>query len=596
MKKLISLMVTALMVLSMTGAVYANTVDDLAAAIEAKYPDKTINCKNLANTIKVGTSEASLTDSDISVVKGTAVAFSSTLNMADVRKLFSNATDSVPDSNIYETYKTTVQNADMTGSFTIEVEYDSNFTFGEITATAVKNSFSGLSEDIYDLDDIAVTKDTNKYTITVKTESGIKAGAVNNDKLQDITYKISNVATPNTDGTYSVKVKMSGSLEFSGTGDSDTVTLGTIKFASPEATRSVTTYTRSSGGGSSRPTTTTQTTKNEDGSTTTTVTNNKTGTVTETTENTDGSTTTVETKKDGTVTTTEKDADGNKTTTVENADGSTKTEEKLKDGTTITTETTKDGETTITVDTKKETEVEIPVEDSENVSGIVITDKNGNQTTITDFEVTDGGVKFTVSGKYTVEVEKTQKEPVKEFDDVQGVSHWAKDAVEYVVSKGLMNGISENEFAPDMSLTRAMLVTVLYRLTNEPETNADVAFGDVVDGSYYEKAVKWAQENGIVNGITENEFAPDVNITREQITTILYRYAKYMGYDVTQGGMQIREFADYEEISDYALEAMTWAVNVGLVKGRGNNNVAPKDFATRAEIATILQRFIELNK
>ncbi len=181
----------------------------------------------------------------------------------------------------------------------------------------------------------------------------------------------------------------------------------------------------------------------------------------------------------------------------------------------------------------------------------------------------------------------------KQFDDVQPVSHWAKEAIEYVVKEGLMKGVSEKEFAPDLSLTRGMLVTVLYRLAKEPEAKDLVSFKDVADGTYYEKAVKWAQENGIVNGISEDEFAPDMNITREQIATILYRFAKFMGYDVTQGGMKIREFSDYDDISDYALEALTWAVNVGLINGRENNNVAPQDFATRAEIATILYRFVE---
>lgn len=576
MKKFISLMVVITMIISMTGIVSAKTdvtatknyITGIVGSTERTYP--------VISTIKLNGNE-----NTVSVAKGSAVAVSSTVDeVGTVYTRILNKVNACDNADVKET----ILGSSVVGSLAITVSVDDKLTFDAPS----KDGFTILDGTVFDKENVTVTG-TNPYTVNVAVKDGVKVSDLTADKL-NVSYSAT-VVTPAENGEYNVKVSFTGKIDFK-VGDD---VLGTMNFTSAETKGTITTYTQSSGG-SSKPTTTTETVKNEDGSTTTTVINNKTGTVTETTENTDGSTITVETKKDGTVTTTEKDADGNKTTTVENADGSTKTEEKLKDGTTITTETTKDGETTITVDTKKETEVEIPVKDSENVSGIVITDKNGNQTTITDFEVTDGGVKFTVSGKYTVEVEKTQKEPVKEFDDVQGVSHWAKEAIEYVVSKGLMNGVSENEFAPDMSLTRAMLVTVLYRLTNEPETNVDVAFGDVADGSYYEKAVKWAQENGIVNGITENEFAPDVNITREQIATILYRYAKYMGYDVTQGGMQIREFADYEEISDYALEAMTWAVNVGLVKGRGNNNVAPKDFATRAEIATILQRFIQLNK
>lgn len=113
---------------------------------------------------------------------------------------------------------------------------------------------------------------------------------------------------------------------------------------------------------------------------------------------------------------------------------------------------------------------------------------------------------------------------------------------------------------------------------------------------YYANAVNWAQQNGIVNGVTETEFAPDDNITREQMAAIMFRYAQHKGKDTTQGGMAIREFSDYEAISDYALNAMTWAVNTKLITGKGENTLAPQDNATRAETAAILQRYIEANK
>ena len=394
----------------------------------------------------------------------------------------------------------------------------------------------------------------------------------------------------------------------------------------------------SSGGGSSSNTTTT-TTKNEDGSTTKVTENKATGTKTEVTTNTDGSTTTVETKKDGTVTTTEKDKDGNTTTTVEksdgtsttteknkdgsekvteekadgttvttekdtdgtktvtteNVDGSKTTEETKKDGTKVTTETTADGETKTEIDLPKdeETEVTIPVDSAEDVTSVTVTDKDGKETEITDFEITEDGVKLTVSGDCTAVINQAAK---KEFVDVHPVNHWATADIDYAYIKGLMMGTSENHFSPDVPLTRAMLATVLYRLEGEPEMKNAQWFEDVEKGLWYSDAVAWATFNGITMGYGNGNFGPDDNITREQIAAIMHRYAQYKGFDVTQGGMLVREYNDYEAISDYALSSMTWTVNAGLLKGKGNNNLAPQDNATRAEIAAILHRFIEANK
>ncbi len=166
---------------------------------------------------------------------------------------------------------------------------------------------------------------------------------------------------------------------------------------------------------------------------------------------------------------------------------------------------------------------------------------------------------------------------------------------EYVISaynNNLMNGVSASVFDPNGNVTRAMFVTVLYRMEDSPENDGNTKFTDVEAGSWYDKAVAWGSANGIINGISETEFAPTENITREQVAAILYRYAVYKKWDVTQGGMMIREFDDFELISDYAVTAMTWAVNVGLMNGKGNNLIAPQDTATRAEAATLFIRFI----
>ena len=159
-----------------------------------------------------------------------------------------------------------------------------------------------------------------------------------------------------------------------------------------------------------------------------------------------------------------------------------------------------------------------------------------------------------------------------------------------------MNGVSENEFAPNQTLTRAMLVTILYRVEGSPRLESDSTFSDVSLSDWYGAPIIWAAENGIVNGVSETEFAPNNAITREQIAAIMYRYANAKGYDVTQGGMAVREYEDYESISSWASEAMQWAVNTKLINGKTETTVCPQDNATRAEAATIIMRFIEANK
>ena len=179
------------------------------------------------------------------------------------------------------------------------------------------------------------------------------------------------------------------------------------------------------------------------------------------------------------------------------------------------------------------------------------------------------------------------------FSDVK-TDDWFCSAVNYVVGKKLFNGVSDNEFAPNDSLTRAMLVTILYRLDGEPETEIGEGFADVESGAYYEKAVAWAKANGIVNGITDSEFAPNNNITREQIASIIYRYAKYKGYDVSVGeDTNILSYDDANKMSDWAVAAIQWACGAGLINGRTESTIVPDGTATRAEAAAIMQRFSE---
>ncbi len=182
------------------------------------------------------------------------------------------------------------------------------------------------------------------------------------------------------------------------------------------------------------------------------------------------------------------------------------------------------------------------------------------------------------------------------FADVSA-SDWFFEYVKYVFENKLMNGVSDDLFAPNASLTRAMLVTILHRKAGEPDADGSTTFADVDMNAYYASAVIRAQQNGIVNGITENEFAPNRSITREQAAAIIYRYAKHFGYDVQIGdSTSLTSYDDFHEISDYAVPAMQYAVGSGLMKGKSAETLNPQDTATRAEIAAVLQRFAELTE
>ena len=186
---------------------------------------------------------------------------------------------------------------------------------------------------------------------------------------------------------------------------------------------------------------------------------------------------------------------------------------------------------------------------------------------------------------------------VMSYDDVAS-DDWFYDSVKYVYDNELMNGISESEFGPSSNLTRAMLVTILYRAEGEPEVSFEnIPFGDIAIGSYYEEAVIWAAEKGIVSGYDANKFAPNSNITRQQMAAIMYRYAKYKGYDASVGkDTNILSYDDASDVSEYAMAAMQYAVGSGLINGKTPTTLNPSDNATRAETSAILKRFFEANK
>lgn len=176
------------------------------------------------------------------------------------------------------------------------------------------------------------------------------------------------------------------------------------------------------------------------------------------------------------------------------------------------------------------------------------------------------------------------------FTDVS-TSDWFYDDVAFVYENGLFSGTDSRSFSPNASMTRAMLVTVLYRLEGEPTVTGRSSFTDVRSGAYYEKAVIWAAANGIVTGTDSTSFSPDAKVTREQLAAILYRYAQYRKLD-TDASAKLNSFTDAGSVSAYASEALGWAVSEGLING-ASGKLMPKGDATRAQVAAILHRFVK---
>lgn len=363
----------------------------------------------------------------------------------------------------------------------------------------------------------------------------------------------------------------------------------------------------SSSGGSSSGNVSTSTQKNPDGSTTTTKTDRNTGTVTTTTKRPDGSQTVVEAAKDGTVTTIEKAKDGSSVKTVQNPDGSSKTtvnradkvasetsvdrrgkaESQVKVPAQVTQEAqrgdkavllpvpempvTRGGSISITIQTssKQPVKVEVPVAQPGPGVVAVILHPNGVEEVVKTSALTPQGVLLTVSDGAVV----TVRDNSKYFSDVDG--HWAKDAISFVSARELFQGETASTFAPNDVMSRAMLMTVLASLDG-----ADTSSG----GTWYAGGVEWAVAHGISDGSN-----PERAITREQLAAMLYRCAGSPRAD-----SKTLAFSDAQSVSGYAQEAMCWAVERGLLCGYGNGLLAPKDSATRAEVAAVLRQYIGL--
>ena len=480
----------------------------------------------------------------------------------------------------------------------------------------------------YTTDGSVPTRDSAVYTgpITVGSDMVIQAMAVGDGLASDV------VTARYTFGS-------SGSSSDSGSSSSSSSSTTTTTERNPDGSTTTTVTNRRTG-------TVTETTKYPDGSTlvvetrkdgtvTTTETDaegNRTETVENpdgsslvTVDNADGSTLVVEAKKDGTVTTTETDAEGNRTETVENPDGSGSTTLDNADGSASVTTVDAYGRVTaevslpidvvhaaggeavalpmpavtapanwaeaptVTMDLPRDTRilVEIPVEDVTPGTVAVLMETDGTEKVIKNSAVTENGVAVALCDGDTVKIVDNSKS----FADVPA-GHWAADAVAFAASRELFSGTSETTFGPEIPMNRGMLVTVLYRLEDMPVISGGNSFTDVEDGMYYTDAVLWADTSGIVAGDGSGAFAPNRDITREELAVILHRYAQHKGYGTSERA-DLSAYADASSISPYAVQAMAWANAAGLITGDGSGALNPGGPASRSEVAAILQRFME---
>ena len=188
-----------------------------------------------------------------------------------------------------------------------------------------------------------------------------------------------------------------------------------------------------------------------------------------------------------------------------------------------------------------------------------------------------------------VKPEQPKDEPPVVFADVNE-QDWFYDAVQYMALRKLMSGTGNDQFSPQQPTNRAMMVTMLYRLAGEPEVQKAASFNDVPVGSYYADAVAWAEANGLTNGVGAGAFAPERVLSRQELASMLYRFAQFQGLDVTAKG-KISHFADQPD--SWARSAMEWCVGIGVINGTSQTTLSPLSGATRAQMAVIFSRFLQ---
>lgn len=284
------------------------------------------------------------------------------------------------------------------------------------------------------------------------------------------------------------------------------------------------------------------------------------------------------------------------------AGSTTEPEEKPEQSNTVTVTDEKTGavtEITTAVDGKISASVKVP-EDVEHVNVTIPCDANdgtvvflvkedGSREIVRKASMTDKGLTVRLDGSAMLEI----VDNTKSFTDVN-TEDWYAGPVQFAASRELFTGIGNDSFAPDASMTRAMLVTVLYRLENSPSVAGESSFDDVSKDSWYTDAVQWAVEQGIAGGVGSGSFAPEASITRESLAVMLYRYAQNQGLVVSQTGVSsVGSFQDAGDVSSWAKEAMEWACTNGIMQG-SDQMLRPGADSSRAEVAAMLMRFVAL--
>ena len=246
--------------------------------------------------------------------------------------------------------------------------------------------------------------------------------------------------------------------------------------------------------------------------------------------------------------------------------------------------------------------ITVTPEEGYQTAAVNVIDENGNAVEVTDNG--DGTYTFTMPDTAVTVTPVFVKEggstcprddscPMTPFTDADKQA-WYHDGVHWAIEKGIMNGTGENTFEPLTSTSRAMIVTMLWRMEGSPQVDDNMTFKDVPDSQWYTDAVRWAEANGIVNGYSEDAFGPDDKVIREQIVTILYRYAQFKGMDVSKSETAyLNDYTDAKDISEWAVKAFRWAVDAGVIQGMTETTLSPKGDAVRAQVATILMRFSE---
>ncbi len=229
--------------------------------------------------------------------------------------------------------------------------------------------------------------------------------------------------------------------------------------------------------------------------------------------------------------------------------------------------------------------VVIPKANSNKI--MVIVNEDGTETIVTKHITTEGEHHAMLPGSATIKMIDNSKK----FTDTE--DHWGKDAIAFVTERELYQGVGNGKFDTDSTMTRAMLVTVLYRLEGNTDNSYELGFADVSEGQWYADAVAWANANGIVNGVTDSSFAPNEEVTREQVATILYRYARHLDIPTDDKG-DLTQFNDHLKTNEWAREANSWAIGAGIINGKPGNILDSDGNATRTEVAAILQRLVTI--